>query len=124
MAGKKVLIVDDDPVARRTLHSALRSEKFEVEVAGDTLAAVTQAKAIQPDLILLDLGLPAGGGFQFLERIKNLPKLAFVPVIVISGLDRAANEARAMAAGATEYVEKPATPERVIDAIKRVLGTE
>jgi len=122
MAPRKVLIIDDDPVTRRLLHGALTAENFVTCMAADALSALTQARAAHPDLILLDLGLPAGGGYQFLERLKQFPHLAVIPVIVISGLDRSANEPRALAAGAVAYIAKPVLHEQVVERVRDVLA--
>lgn len=124
MPGKKVMIVDDDPVARRVEYQALAAEKFETIIAADATMGLNLARTQKPDLILLDLGLPGGGGFTFLERLRRFPQLALTPVIVISGLDRAANEPRAMASGAIEYLEKPVPPGRLVDIVRRVLGAD
>jgi two-component system KDP operon response regulator KdpE len=119
---RKILIIDDDPVTRRVLHSALSAANFLTVMAADALGALMRARAEQPDLILLDLGLPGGGGLLVLDRLRQFPQLAVIPVIVISGLDRAANEPRALAAGAVAYVTKPILHERVVDHVKSILA--
>lgn len=120
--AKKVLIVDDDPVLRRTFHSALHVAGFEVAFAGDAMSALSQTRAFSPDLIVLDLGLPAGGGFTFLERLQQFPQFSLIPVVVVSGQDRSANEPRAKAAGVAAYVEKPAAPDKIVEHALRILG--
>jgi two-component system, OmpR family, KDP operon response regulator KdpE len=124
MSTKKVMIVDDDPVARRVEYQALAAERLETIIAADATMGLNLARTHKPDLILLDLGLPGGGGFTFLERLRKFPQLALTPVIVISGLDRATNEPRAMESGAVEYLEKPVSPERLVAIVRRVLGEE
>jgi CheY-like chemotaxis protein len=119
---EKVLIVDDDPVTRSVLHSALTAENFTTVIAADAICALVQARTAKPDVILLDLGLPAGGGFLFLERLRRFPQLAVIPVIVISGQDRASNEPRALAAGAMAYLPKPALHEDVVYAVNCALA--
>src|ERR1700747_3245937 len=114
--AKKILIVDDDPVLRRTLHGALHVAGFEVAIAPDAMSAISQARAQKPDMIVLDLGLPAGGGFSVLERLQQFPPLAMVPVVVVSGQDRAANEPRAIAAGGAADIEKPGPPREIVAA--------
>src|ERR1700737_4705116 len=118
----KILIVEDDPVTRHILHRILKSEKYETILAPDAMTALTSAQKEKPDLILLDLGLPAGGGFGFLERLKHFPALEFVPVIVVSGYDPATFEPRAAAAGVVAYLQKPARPDELLATVKRVLG--
>lgn len=122
MASKKILIVDDDPVARRLYQQALAGAGFELIIAVDAMGALTQARTQTPQLILLDLGLPAGGGLMFLERIAAFPALSQIPVIVISSKDRAANEPLAMSAGAVGYIEKPVTPDQLLARVRELLG--
>jgi CheY-like chemotaxis protein len=122
MVPKKILIVDDDAVTRRLLHSALAGQDFATFMAADAAGALMQARTAQPDLILLDLGLPGGGGFLFLERLRQFPRLAMIPVIVISGMDRATNEARALAAGAVAYLPKPVLHEQILGHVNCVLA--
>jgi two-component system chemotaxis response regulator CheY len=122
MPPKRVLIVEDDPVNRRILHKAISAAGFDVLVTGDAMSALTETQRGKPDLIILDLGLPAGGGFTFLQRVKTFPKLALIPIVVVSGQDRAASEPRALAAGASFYIEKPAKPDEVVRVITNVLA--
>jgi DNA-binding response OmpR family regulator len=116
--AKKVLIIEDDRVAAQILFRTLSGAGYETAIAADAMAAVSEARKHQPAVILLDLGLPAGGGFIVLQRLKSFPALANIPVIVISGLDRAANEAKALQAGAAAYLQKPASPEQVISVVQ------
>jgi DNA-binding response OmpR family regulator len=118
---KKILIVEDDPVARQIMHARLKSA-YQVFMSGDALAAFTEARKQQPDLIILDLGLPAGGGFTVLQRVQSLPALAGTPVLVVSGMDRAANEKKAIEAGATAYIQKPAGEEELMAKIRELIG--
>ena len=122
MTARKILIVDDDPVARRVLHQALTTRGYQPLLASDAMAALTETQKNRPDLILLDLGLPAGGGFTFLKRVHTFPHLTLIPVVVISGQDRSTAEGPALEAGAREFLQKPASPEVVLAAIERVLG--
>jgi PleD family two-component response regulator len=71
MAGKKILIVEDENLQLTALARRLRSAGFEVVAARDGMTAVSTARKEQPDLILLDLGLPAGDGFSVLQRLQN-----------------------------------------------------
>ncbi len=118
---KKILIVEDDPVARQLLHARLRS-KYQVFMTGDAMAAFTEARKQSPDLVILDLGLPAGGGFTVLQRMKSMPALSTIPVIVVSGLDQAANEQKAIDAGANAYLQKPADEETLAAKIRELIG--
>ena len=120
--AKKILVIDDDPILRRTFHQALQAKGFNVSVAPDAVTALSQAKNQKPDLIILDLGLPGGGGFTFLERLKVFPALSVIPIVVVSGLDRSTSEKRARDAGVSEYLAKPVAPETIVEHAQRILG--
>lgn len=88
MAGQgKILIVDDDPDLRIALKLRLRANDYDTINAVDGYSAITQAHKQKPDLIILDLGLPAGDGFVVLDRLHRNPELADIPVIVLTARD-------------------------------------
>ena len=122
MANHTILIVEDDPVGRHILHTALRANQFETVMASDAMTALTLARQRVPSLIILDLGLPAGGGFTFLQRLRMFPALAVIPVLVVSGQDQATHEQAALDAGASAFLSKPVKPETVIAKIRELIG--
>lgn len=121
MKRNKVLIIEDDQDMRRGLNLRLRASEYETAFASDAVMALSIAKKEAPDLILLDLGLPGGGGFVVLERMKNIASLACTPVIVVSALDPKPNEKRALDAGAEAFFQKPVDNEQLMRAIRRAL---
>lgn len=114
----RILIVEDDAEMRLLLDALLRKNGYETRFALDAAAAMLEARREQPDLILLDLGLPAGGGFVVLDRLRSNTRLAAVPVIVVSGRDQQANEQRALDAGARAYVRKPWDDDELLALIR------
>jgi len=122
MPNKKILIVDDDPDVRLGLHVRLKANHYDTFFAGDAFSSIVEARTHQPDLIILDLGLPAGDGFVVMERLKLLPSLAVIPVIVVSARDVRANKERALQAGAKAFLQKPANDVELLAVIRRVLG--
>lgn len=104
---QKVLIVEDDADTRAALGMRLRAMGLEVAFASDGVLAVSQALKEHPDLVVLDLGLPAGDGFRVLERLRELGATAATPVIVVSARDAAVNRPKALRSGAAAYLEKP-----------------
>jgi DNA-binding response OmpR family regulator len=121
---KKILVVDDDPDVRLGLQFRLNASHYEVICAADGVASIAEARKHMPDLVILDLGLPAGDGFSVLERLKANEKLSSIPVIVLSGRDRVGNRDRAIKAGATTFLQKPITNEQLLAAIRLILGAE
>jgi DNA-binding response OmpR family regulator len=121
---KKILVVDDDPDVRLGLQLRLTANHYEVLLAGDGVASIAEARKHQPDLIILDLGLPAGDGFSVLERLKANDKLSSIPVVVLSGRDRVGNRDRAITAGAKTFLQKPMANDKLLAVIRMVLGEQ
>jgi DNA-binding response OmpR family regulator len=122
MAQRKVLIVEDDADIRGLLNMRLRQHAFETAFATDGMTALSIARKEEPDLILLDLGLPAGDGFTVMERMKSIASLAAVPVVVITARDATGNYDRAVAAGAAAFVQKPIDFDELLAKINDLLG--
>ena len=122
MSPKTILIVDDDPDVRLGLHVRLKANHYEVIFAVDGMAGIAEARKHTPDLIILDLGLPAGDGFSVLERLKANDSLSLIPVIVVSARDRSANMDRALKAGAKAFLQKPVDNAELLAVIRQALG--
>jgi len=121
MPKPKILIVDDDPDLRRALRLRLRANNYETVHAQDGYSAVAVARKERPDLIVLDLGLPAGDGFVVLERLQNIDTMAGVPVVVLTARDPQNNEERALRGGATAFFQKPVDNAELLDVIRASL---
>jgi DNA-binding response OmpR family regulator len=117
MSKSKILIVDDDPNLRRALKIRLRANQYETLQASDAFSAIAVARREQPDLIILDLGLPAGDGFTVLKALRDVETLTNVPVIVLSGRHPHANEEKAVQQGAVAYFQKPADDSEMLRVI-------
>jgi two-component system KDP operon response regulator KdpE len=121
MQKAKILIVDDDPDLRRALKLRLRANRYETVHAADGYSAIAMAQKERPNLIILDLGLPAGDGLVVLERLQNSDALSSIPVIVLTARDPQGNEARTLAAGATAFFQKPADNNELLEVIRASL---
>jgi DNA-binding response OmpR family regulator len=117
----KILIVDDDPELRQALKLRLRANHYDTVHAVDGYSAIAQAIKEHPDLIILDLGLPAGDGFVVLDRLQDDDKLSGIPVVVLTARDAQGNEQRAIQAGAAAYFQKPADNAELLDVIRATL---
>jgi two-component system KDP operon response regulator KdpE len=122
MREKKILIIDDDPHLLMGLTTRLKANGYRVVSAVDAISAITVALKEAPDLIILDLGLPAGDGLLVLDRIKGFTDLAGTPVIVLSARDPSGNEKRALDAGAIAFFQKPPDNHEFFGAIRQALG--
>jgi two-component system KDP operon response regulator KdpE len=124
MTNNKILIVEDDADVRLGYQILLRANGYETFFAADSITAISEARKHMPDLIILDLGLPAGDGFIVMERLHgpiNMD-LAHIPVIVVSGRDLRGNKERALKAGAKAFLQKPWDDEELLALTGRLLG--
>lgn len=121
MATSKILIVDDDPDLRQALKLRLRANHYETVHAVDGYSAIAQAYKEHPNLIILDLGLPAGDGFVVLDRLQRDDKLSNIPVIVLTARDPQSSEQRSLQAGAAAFFQKPADNAELLGVIRATL---
>src|ERR1700723_3492887 len=124
MSQKTILIVDDDPDVRLGLHVRLKANHYNVIFAPDGMASIAEARKHMPDLIILDLGLPAGDGFSVMERLKANDSLSLIPVIVLSARDREANKERVLKAGAKAFLQKPVANAELLAVIRQAVAGE
>jgi len=122
MAEKRILIVEDDPSMRKVLHARLKSEGYDAVPMADAVTAFADVRKQPPDLILLDLGLPGGGGLNLMQRLQSIPKLALIPIIVLSAQERKGIEAEVLDKGAAAFYRKPVVPEVLIGKIRELTG--
>jgi two-component system KDP operon response regulator KdpE len=102
--GARILVVDDEPQIRRFLRVGLEGHGYSVLEAANADAAIRAAAASQPDLVVLDLGLPDREGFEVLAALREWSQ---VPVFVLSVRSREAEKVRAFDLGADDYIVKP-----------------
>jgi len=103
----RVLLVEDSEDNRFMMKRLLEMSGYEVAEAVNGEQAVNTAQSITPDLILMDLSLPRVDGLAATRRIRRLPNLIKVPIVVVSAHDSADFHAEALASGCNEYVTKP-----------------
>ena len=119
MSPPCVLVVDDSPTIRKLVEITLRRAGIQVVFAENgitTLAALTRRP---PDLIILDIMLPAINGYQICQVIKRHPRCRGIPVMMLSGKDGAFAKVRGRMVGASEYLTKPFTPAELLAAVRR-----
>lgn len=118
---QKILIIEDDPVAQADLEARLEGSGYSVARAADAASALTVVNRERPDLILLDLGLPAGDGFLVLERLRKIGAHADTPVVIITGRSDAETRERAAALGVAPVLTKPVDTRLLLDAIRSAI---
>jgi DNA-binding response OmpR family regulator len=118
----KVLIADADITARMRAVIALSAAGYIVLTADDAITAQRVAVKEQPHVVVLDLKLPAGDGYQVMNRLAELPATAGTPVIVVAADLGPAERTRALEAGAIEYLIKPVDVQQLVATLHYVLG--
>jgi len=107
---------------RQVLHLRLKSVNYDTVPVADAISALSEARKNPPDLILLDLGLPGGGGLNLMQRLQTIPRLAVIPIIVLSAREKTAMEKPVLDAGASAFFQKPTDPEVLLQKIRELLG--
>ena len=113
-----VLVVDDSPDALSLINDALENEGLDVLVALEGKQALTIAKRIRPDVILLDAVMPIMDGFETCEHLKADPNLSDIPVIFMTGLSETDDIVRGLEAGGVDYLVKPINPAELLARMK------
>lgn len=122
MAGK-VLVVDDDASVQRLLQQTLRGEGYEVSVAADAAEAVRLWQQEQPTLLLLDVALPDGDGFEVAARIRGAEAGGrHLPIIMLTSDRDPSQKVRALRSGADDYLVKPFHPAELLARIKALIA--
>jgi DNA-binding response OmpR family regulator len=121
---KKILIIEDDPMALRLTERALQQRGYQVLTTGNGLEGIIPAQKETPDLIILDIMLPGIDGFEVCKRLRGGTLTASIPILVISGKAREEDIAIGFKAGASDYLPKPAAPATVIERVERLLSNK
>ncbi|MHB1853918.1 MAG: response regulator transcription factor [Acidimicrobiales bacterium] len=115
MPDSTILVVDDDPVIQKLLEVNFSIEGYRVEVAGDGLEALEKAKAVLPDLIVLDVMMPRMNGLEAAKALKADPKTASIPIIMLSAKAQDIDQDAGREAGVDLYMTKPFDPLDLLD---------
>jgi len=118
---KKILIVDDERDIVKALTIRLKYSGYDVVVAFDGAQGIFMAHKEKPDLIILDIRMPAGDGFSVAEELKRANHIDQIPIIFLTGSPEKNAEVRAIELGARFFIKKPYDPEELLDAVKRAM---
>lgn len=124
-AQKKVLVVDDDEHICAIFRTALESEGFTVQTGRDGRNILKKAIDFKPDLILTDLMMPGGGGYEVLRSLQSEETTRKTPVIMITGaaMDMSTQAMIKQEPNLAGYLEKPISPERLVKQVHLALNT-
>jgi two-component system KDP operon response regulator KdpE len=114
----KVLVVDDEPQIVRALRAGLRANGYDVQAAVDGQSGLDMAATWEPDMMILDLGLPDIDGIEVIRRLRGWTEL---PVIVLSARDARTDKIRALDLGADDFVNKPFAMDELLARMRATL---
>lgn len=121
MGTKKILIAEDSSTIRAIVEHKLTHSGFEVHSAKDGEEAWEKIREVKPDLILLDVIMPAMDGFQVLSKIKNDEDLRNIPIIFLTSKGMEADMVKGFELGAVDYIVKPFSPDVLLARVTSVL---
>jgi DNA-binding response OmpR family regulator len=117
----KILIIEDEPDIAAVLRKRLVEYNYNVVYAADAYSGVDLAHRENPDLVILDLMLPAGGGLAALKNMRMSQKLRYIPVVVITGMKDEDYKEKVLQEGVDAYLEKPYDAVELIGVISSIL---
>jgi diguanylate cyclase (GGDEF)-like protein len=121
MAGKKVLVVDDEHDIVALLKRLLELKNYKVITAYDGREAIEKMFKEKPDAVILDIMLPEMDGFEVCQRLRNDKFTHFVPIIFLSAMDEVSSKVKGMKVGADDYLTKPFDPQELEVRVEGVL---
>ena len=121
-AGKQLLLIEDDRHSREGYQTYLSGAGFTVHALDGGADALEFAKDAAPDLVVLDLGLPDLDGWEVARRLKSHERTKRIPIIAFSGRSMQHEQVSALRAGCDVYLTKPCAPDRLLGAIRKLLG--
>ena len=122
MAEKKILAVDDSVSIRKSLSFILGQEGFEVVEAEDGVDALEKAQAEKFSLIITDINMPRMDGIELTKQIRKTQGYKFTPIIALTTENQQAKMQEGKEAGATGWIVKPFTAEKLLAVVKKIVG--
>jgi DNA-binding response OmpR family regulator len=120
MTHIRVLVAEDHDVARTLVAQTLQAIGFEVTAVADGDAALESALTCRPELMIVDVNMPQADGFEVLRRVKAEPQLRHIPVVMLTASGSSHDVARALDAGAADYLTKPFSPAELLARVRRL----
>jgi CheY-like chemotaxis protein len=117
-----LLLADDSVTIQRVIELTFADEDIDVVAVSDGDQAIARLDAMPPDILLVDVGMPGKSGYEVAAYVKQTPKLAHIPVVLLTGAFEPVDEARATAAGCDGVLAKPFEPQMVIGRVKELLA--
>ena len=119
--GTRVLVIDDEPEITDIVEAFLTEAGYSVTSENKPTNAVAKVKEFQPNVIMLDIMMPGLDGYDICQQIKELPDMAHVPIIFLTGKDRADDMGRSFKVGGDMFIKKPFSCERLLEIVNIVV---
>ncbi len=120
--AKKILVVDDSVSIRKSVSFVLSQEGYEVVEGQDGLDGLNKAKAETCQLVITDINMPNMDGIAMIKELRALPAYKFVPIIALTTESQEGKMQEGKAAGATGWIVKPFTSDKLVAVVKKVTG--
>lgn len=121
MSKRTVISIEDSDGIRRLIRMTLEFDGFDVIEAADARSGLDHVRYRKPDLVLLDVGMPQISGIEMCRQLRADPRLADMPVVMLSAAGEAADIQAGLDAGANAYLVKPFRPVELIDLVHRLI---
>jgi CheY-like chemotaxis protein len=118
----KLLLADDSVTIQRVIELTFADEDIDVTTVGDGQLAIDRLDTDPPDIVLADVDMPKRDGYEVAAYVKSHPRLAHIPVVLLTGAFEPIDQARASASGSSDVLAKPFEPQMVINRVKELLG--
>lgn len=120
--SKKILAVDDSISIRKSISFILGQEGYEITEAEDGIDGLAKAKAEKFNLVITDINMPKMDGIEFTRQLRQTEGYKFTPIIALTTENQASKMDEGKAAGATGWIVKPFTSEKLIAVVKKIIG--
>ena len=117
----KILIIEDDPSAKRLVEYILKHQGYEVITASNGLQGLRKAREEKPDLVVLDIMLPGLDGYEICSQLRDDAETANMLILMLSSKVREVDKATGLKIGADDYLSKPASPAMIIQKVASLL---
>ena len=117
----RVLIVEDQADIRKLIRMTLEFEAYEIHEAGDGASGLRLARAVRPDLVLLDVMMPGLSGYDVCRRLRTDPRHEMLPIVLVTALDPATERAKGLEAGADDFLSKPVSQAELMARVRSLL---
>ena len=121
MTERRIFVVDDDRMIHTVLRAALEKHGYKIHSAFDPVQAQMMVRQVRPDLIVLDITMPGGGGFEAFKRLQMMSTTSQIPILVYTSLSAEEVAKKIPATPSVAHLRKPAAPEAILAEIQKLL---